>query len=74
MKWAFTEAVIRELNHAIPVTSMLAPVMYRESSEARKAQTSATSGGQTEEQVLETECVIHIKTRYNPQHFLLKWK
>lgn len=41
----FTEAAVRVESIAVPVTSILAPVMYRESSEARKAQTSATSGG-----------------------------
>lgn len=41
----FTEAAVRVESISVPVTSILAPVMYRESSEARKAQTSATSGG-----------------------------
>lgn len=56
---------------------MLAPVMYRESSEARKAQTSATSaGGQREDKKegqvsvvksLETERVRHTR-RPDPGH------
>ena len=41
--------VFRVGSTAVPVTSILAPVMYRESSEARKAQTSATSGGRQQD-------------------------
>lgn len=59
----FTEAAVRVESISVPVTSILAPVMYRESSEARKAQTSATSGGRQRddkrkcEEVSETERV-----------------
>lgn len=45
VKYIKGQRFLQEVN--VPVTSTLAPVMYRESSEAKKAQTSATSEKQT---------------------------
>ena len=71
----FTEAAVRVESVAVPVTSILAPVMYRESSEARKAQTSATSGGRQQDdkkkcdEVSETESVRHTQAQSTSSSF-----